>query len=311
MELLRAPRRRRRCGAPTAASLLLVLLTAAGCERPPPPEAPPSPWPPQRIVTVAPSLTEIVFALGLGDRVVGVGDYSEWPPEVFSKPRIGGLFDVRLEKIVELQPDLAILLPSEERLARQMRELGVEVLTVEHETLRDVEEAMLAVARRAGVSEAGEELAERFREQLAADPLAAAPTVLLTLTREEGELGNVLVAGPDTFYAELLDRLGVTNAFESAGISYPQVGAEEIVRRAPHAIVELQPDVLSRRAQRELLDDWRQLPGLPAATLGCLRVITGDHTLLPGPRAPRLYREIREALLSCPEIGGAEREAAS
>lgn len=302
MELLR----------PAALVALVALLPAlAGCGREPPPPAETSPEPPERIITVAPSLTEIVFALGLGERVVGVGDYSEWPPEVLRKPRIGGLFDARLEKIVELEPDLAILLPSEERLAEQLRQLGVEVLTVEHESLADIEEAMLAVARRAGVEEAGEELAAAFRRELAPDPLAAAPTVLLTLTRERGSLGNVLVAGPGTFYAELLDRLGVVNAVAGASVSYPQAGAEEIVRRRPHAIIELQPDVLSRRAERLLLADWRELPGLPAATLDCLRVITGDHTLLPGPRAPRLYGELREALLSCPQIGRAERQAGS
>jgi len=255
---------------------------------------------PERIIAVAPSVVEIVFELGLGDRVVGVGDYAQWPPDVFSKPRIGGLFDARLEKIVELDPDLAVLLPGEERLAAQMNELGVEILTIQHESLADVEAAMLKIAERMEMDEVGRERADAFLAALAPDPLPSSPTVLLTITRGGGGLGEILVAGPNTFYDELLERLGVINAFGSAELSYPQVSAEGVLRRAPHVIIELQPKRLSSTGEERLLSDWKQLAGLPAVTQKCLRVISGDHVLLPGPRAVQLYRELREAILSCP-----------
>jgi iron complex transport system substrate-binding protein len=252
------------------------------------------------LIAVAPSLVEVVFALGAGDRVVGVGDYAEWPPEALSKPRVGGLFDVRLEQIVELQPDLAILLPSEEKLAEQMHQLGVDVLTIEHETLADVEASMLVLGERLGAPETGMDLAVQFRTALRPDPLPANFPVLLSVTREAGNLGEILAAGPGTFYDELLGKLGVANAMAGSELRYPQISAEQVVRRAPHAIIELQPRMLSEFGERRLLSDWAQLEGVPAASSGCLRVVAGDHVLLPGPRAIRLYRELREALLSCP-----------
>ncbi len=282
-----------------APAALAVALLACGANAPEPGDGTP-----RRIIAVAPSVVEIVFDLGLGERLAGVGDYAVWPPEVSSKPRIGGLLDVRLEKIVELGPDLAILLPGEEKLAAQMRELGVEVLTVEHESLADVERSMLSIAGRLGAEDAGRELAARFRRELAPRPLPVARPVLIAITRDAGNLGEVLVAGPDTFYDELLKLLGVANAFADSELRYPQVSAEGILRHAPHAIVELQPKPLSVDGERRLLSDWRRLPLVPAVERDCLRVVAGDHVLLPGPRVTRLYRELRQALASCPGVSG-------
>lgn len=283
-------------------ALVALALVLGGCasEREAEPETPT----PARLVVVAPSLVEVVFGLGLGDRVVGVGDYAEWPPEVFSRPRIGGLFDVRLEAIVELEPDLAILLPGEERLAAQMSQLGVEVLTVRHESLDDVEASMTTIAERMGVPEAGREAAAAFRAELEPRPLPGRGRVLLAITREAGNLGEVLVAGPGTFYDELLGLLGATNAFAGSELAYPQVSAEGVLRSAPDAIVELQPELLSSRGRDRLLEDWRQLPHLPAVERGCLRLIAGDYVLLPGPRVTRLYRELRDALAGCRGFSG-------
>jgi len=301
VEVLAGSQTRRRAVLLGSAAAIVLVTLLLGCAEPAP--APVAAIP-ERIIAVAPSLTETVFALGLGDKVVGVGDYAQWPPEVLSKPRVGGLFDVRLEQIVELQPDLAILLPGEERLAAQMAELGVEVLTVQQETLADVEVSMSIIAERMGVEAAGAELAAAFRQDLEPDPMPASLPVLVTITREAGNLGEILVAGPDTFYDELLGKLGLTNALVGSALRYPQISAEQVLRRAPLAIIELQPKMLSSFGEERLLSDWLELAGVPAAHSGCLRVVAGDHVLLPGPRATRLYKELRAALLSCPAFSG-------
>lgn len=259
--------------------------------------------PPQRIVAIAPSVVEILFTLGLGERVAGVGDYCRWPPEAAAKPRVGGLFDVRLEAIVALDPDLAVLLPGQAEEGRQLRRLGIDVLTVPHETVADVETAIAAIAERAGVREAGAEVLRRFGDELAADPMTGSPRVLLTVTRAPGGLGDVLVAGPGTFLHELLERLGAVNVFGDAPLAYPRVGADELLRRRPEVIVELQPEPLDARARAALAADWRTLDDLGGVGHGCVRVIEGDYTVLPGPRLPRLYRELRAAVLECAEAG--------
>ncbi|MFL6193765.1 MAG: ABC transporter substrate-binding protein, partial [Thermoanaerobaculia bacterium] len=190
-------------------------------------------------MALAPNLSETLFALGLGERVVGVGGYSTWPAEAAAKPRLGGLFDANLERIVSLKPDLAVLLPSEKDLAAKLTPLGIEVLTIPNETLADVERSFTTVAERCGVPEAGARLAAEWRAGLAPRPLATRPKVVLSVGRQEGRLADVLVAGPDTFYQELLDRLGAENVFADSPIRYPKVSLEELVARAPDVILEL------------------------------------------------------------------------
>jgi iron complex transport system substrate-binding protein len=252
---------------------------------------------PQRVVALAPNIVESLFALGVGDRLVGVGDYCRWPPEVAALPKIGGLFDASLEQITALQPDLAILLPSEESLRSQLERLGVEVMTVRNESLEDVDQAVIALAERFGVPVQGSRLVAEWRRALAPRREGPPLRVLLSVSRLPGKLSDILVAGPGTFLDELLGRLGSTNVFADASLLYPQVGLDEIVRRWPDAIIELQPSPANFGA---LVEDWRRaLPDLPAVQADCVHVIAGDHVLIPGPRLPRLYRELRETLASC------------
>ncbi|MDX1502702.1 MAG: helical backbone metal receptor [Thermoanaerobaculia bacterium] len=252
--------------------------------------------PPERIVVVSPSLAEIVFRLGEGGRIVGVGDFVRYPAEAAELPRIGGLFDPRLERIVALQPDLAILLPSEQELATRLQGLGIQILTVPAETLDDVEAALATIGRRLGASARAEALVAEWRERLAPDPLSGAPRVVLSLAREGGRLSQVLCAGPGTFFDELLDRLGAVNLMADAPVRYPQVGPEEIVERRPEVIVELQPEPPSEEQGARMVQEWERLLGRGRV---CVRLISGDHTLLPGPRLPRLYAELGEAIGSC------------
>ena len=289
----------------------------------------PAPRPPERIIALAPSPVEMLFALGLGERVVGVDDYSAFPPEVSTRPRLGALFNPNLEAIVVLEPDLVVLLASQRDLGERLRRLGVDSLVVESDTLAQTEAAIQAIARRCEVPEAGERLREELRAGLA--PVAAPPgagppaagagppagdtppagdeatpgeqagrrvRVLLSLEREPGRLGEVLSAGPGSFYAELLDRLGVENVFADLGSAFPRVGLEAILARRPEVIVEVQAEIPSAARRETFLADWRAFPDLPAVAAGRIEIVAGSHTLVPGPRLPLLYRDLRQAIFA-------------
>src|SRR5262249_5328322 len=119
---------------------------------------------PQRIVALTPSVEETLFALGLGRRIVGVGDYCRWPPEPRSLPQLGGLFNPNLEPIVSLKPDLAVLIPSERDLGLKLGRVGVSSLIVKNESVADVEQSFLEIARRCGVPAEGERLAAQWKK---------------------------------------------------------------------------------------------------------------------------------------------------
>lgn len=272
----------------------LVLLCLLGCDGGGDSEA--MGPPPTRIIALAPSVAEILFALDLGERVVGVGDHVSYPPETQDRTRVGGLFDVRLEVIASLRPDLAVLLPSEDSLREQLERLDVETLVVSSESLEDFVDAVRTIAGRCGVVQRGEDLLEDFWRELQPRTLESPMKVALTLGREPGRLARFLVAGPGTYLDELLALAGATNAFADATTGYPEVGLEEMMRRDPDVIIELRTSPIDPAS---LFADWRASPMIKAVENECLDLISGEHVLIPGPRLPRLYRELTAALDSC------------
>ncbi len=292
---------RRRARLLPALLALLAHLSMVGCAPKEPAEASAAAAP-QRLIALAPSVTETLFALGLGDRVVAVGDYTFWPAEALKKPRIGGLIDPNLERIASLRPDLAVLLPSERDIGTKLAPLKVATLIVKNESLADIEASFRTIATRCGVPEAGEKLAAEWHAALLPRPRSpeaagtVAPKVLMVVERPAGRLGELYVAGPGTFLDELLGRLGGVNVFADAPNLYPQASLEEIVARKPDLIVELRSDEPSEAARRALVADWQPLAAIPAVAQGRIRVIAGNFTLIPGPRLPQLYRAMAAAL---------------
>lgn len=255
-------------------------------------------WVPQRIVALTPSLTETLFALGLGDRVVGVGDYTYWPDAAVRKPHLGGLFNPNLERIVSLHPDLAVLGPSERDLIAKLKPLKIDVLIVPNETLADVESSFYTIATHCNEQEAGKRLAAEWRAGLAPSPLPGPPLkVILSVGRTPGRLGEITVAGHGTFLDELLGRLGAVNAFADAPTLYPQIGVEEIVARKPDVVLELRSDPQTPEQAAAIVRDWQVLSEVPAVRNHAVEVVAGSFVLLPGPRLPQLYSAMRAALV--------------
>lgn len=250
----------------------------------------------RRIVTLAPSLTETVYALGLGERLVGTDDFSSWPPEALGLPKLGGLFNPNLERLAALAPDLAIVLPSSRDVAQHAAALGAQVLVVRHESLADIEDGARDIAQRCGFAERGERFAREFRSRLAPDPVARGRTILLVVGRPAGKLGEIVAAGPGTYLDELLTLLGGENLLRGTAARWPQVSLEEIVARSPYWVIELSPEPLTDGESRARIAEWSALGDLPAVTGRRVLTISGAHTLVPGPRVALLYRELADAI---------------
>jgi iron complex transport system substrate-binding protein len=289
---------------PLLLPLLLLLAPLGACrqEGGSPSSGPSQPVstsaPARRIVALTPSLVETLFALGLGDRVVGVGDYVSFPPAAVARPHLGGLFNPNLERVISLKPDLAVLLPSEKDLGAKLKPLGVDLLIVPDESLADVERSFQTIADRCGVPAAGRKLTAEWKAGLALPPIPGPPLkVLISVGRQAGRLGEITAAGHGTYFDELLHRLGAENAFGDSPTLYPQIGMEELVARRPDVVLELRTETLSAAQVAAIVHDWQALPNLPAVRNGRVEVIARDYVLTPGPRLPDLYRQIRDALL--------------
>ncbi len=275
--------------------LALGWLGAAGCGGRPATEATSC----SRIVALAPSAVEIVFALGLGPRVVGVGDYATFPPEVASLPHLGGLTDPSLERLVSLRPDLAVLLVSEGELAGKLGRLGIPTVVVGSDRLQDLFTAVSQVAAVCHVEAAGTAVGTRLESELAPVVTAARPRVFLAVDRRAGSLEEVLSAGPQSFLGELLERAGGSNLVADSPTAFPRVSLETVLARQPDLILELQfaaagSDTVALGEQ--LAADWRAFPQLRAVAANRIRLIAGPEVLVPGPRLGRVYAAMVAAL---------------
>ncbi len=255
---------------------------------------------PRRIVTLAPSLTESVFALGAGEHVVGVGDYARWPAEVAGLPRLGGLVNPNVERLLGLRPDLVLIPSPMPRLQEACAGAGIPVVRVPMETLEDVRGGLLRLGELLGRPGRARELVagldrglSRLRRATAGLPR---PTVLLVVDRPEtGALQHVVAAGPGTFLDQLLETAGGRNAFSDAVQRYFTPSPETILRKRPGIILELHagapdPSTLEIRARKV----WSRLFG-PAGTPE-VRVVTSQAVVVPGPRLVEGAAELTRAI---------------
>jgi iron complex transport system substrate-binding protein len=248
--------------------------------------------PPQRIVSLLPSLTESVCALGACARLVGVDRYSNWPASVGSLPRLGGLDDAPIERIVALRPDL-VLVASSARLVDRLEALGLTVAVLEPRSRADAKRSLEAIARLLGTpAEAARVWAEVERETRAA---AARVPASLRGQRVYFEVDeSPYAAGPTSFIGETLAQLGLSSVLPAALGPFPKLNPEYVVR--------LQPDLVM--AGERAIDEMPKRPGW--AALHALReartcgFATAHYEVLirPGPRMGEAAGRVADCLVA-------------
>ena len=257
---------------------------------------------PRRIVSLAPSTTEILFALGLGDRVVGVSRYCRYPPEAMSRPKIGGFEDLNYEAITALEPDLIVLVHPQRKHGEYFRSLGIQTVEAEHETVKGILESIRTIGSVAGKREAAErtvcELRSRMRQVNSLTHGLPRPRLLLAAGGLDGDIGlsEVYIAGRGGFFDQLLHLAGGDNAYEGQMI-FPAVSAEGILHMNPDVIVEMVVDIGSvKGGETGVISKWNKLPELRAVKEGSVHVIVGDHVVIPGPRFIKILEDLARIL---------------
>jgi iron complex transport system substrate-binding protein len=287
-----------------AAVLVSVLALLCGCSDRGAERVPPSdPVPPRRIVSLAPSLTETLFALGVGDRVVGVTRYCAFPPEVRGLPKVGGHLDPNFEAIVSLEPDLVVLIPSGEANARRLESLGVPVLQVDQHDVESLLNSVSVLAAACGVEESGIRVRADIERRLAAVAAlvegAPRPRTVVVVGHDigGGVVRSVWAAGPDTFYSGVLEVAGGVNAVQGGVVQYPEISREGLATLDPDVVLDVVAGVEERGLEMtEILTGWRQLNELRAVREDRFRVLEGDVMVVPGPRLPEMVREVAVSL---------------
>ncbi len=232
---------------------------------------------------MTPALTEILFALGAGDRVVGVTAYCDWPPEARARAKIGGYVDPSVERILALRPDLVLVTPAAGNRdgALAVRRAGLRLEVVEADSLADTYDAIERVAALCGVAERGRDLVASLRRRVeAASSRARGLPRVRTLFCLE--LDPLVAAGPGTLPAEILDLAGGENV--ASGGRYPRLGIETVLAAAPDVILAARMDPPATASSEEAARFWRRWPSIPAVRDGRVFTIDATVALRPGPR---------------------------
>ena len=286
-----------------AACLCIALLASSGCAEGPEP-APAGSRADRRptVVSLVPAVTEMLFAIGAGPQVVGVGSFDRWPPEVERLPRLGALLDPDVERILRLRPDVVVLHVSQKELLGQMERVGIRTFAHATGGLEDVARNMReigAMVGRAAEADAAAGAIERrlggIRERAAGRPR---PRTLVVFGHDPGALRAIDASGGIGFLHDLVTLAGGENVFASERREGVRVSTEAIIAAAPEVILDLrygQETLAEGEAARER-GAWNALPAVPAVRTGRVHVLVGDRFVIPGPRLVDAARDIAAAL---------------
>jgi iron complex transport system substrate-binding protein len=293
---------------------LLLLLTAA------PVFAQDAPPRRQRIISSAPVVTEILYAIGAGDEVVGTDDYSNYPPEASQLKKYGGLGNVNIETLIALRPTLVVIYGKQPELEAFCQKRGVAKVSVMIESVEDVYKTIESLGQATKHSQQASDLAKQIRAEIEAVlaktirvlfdfekettgemtvkpiPRQDPPRTLIVIGRETGSFQHVLTVGNGSFLDELIGFAGGKNVFAELKQPYPMISAEQIIAAAPDVIIEFAGEAKGHGDEEKKKKDWAVFKSVPAVKNGRIHYLSGDHLLIPGPRIGKIAEDLVRVL---------------
>ena len=269
--------------------VLLTILAAAQAQAPP-----------QRIISLIPALTEILFAIGAGPQVIAVSSFDEYPPQVKNLQRVGALLDPDLERILSLRPDLVAVYGSQQDLTTQLARAKVPVYSYRHAGLADVNRTIREIGDRVGHAAEAQALVRKIDAQLAAIRQKVAsrprPRTLLVFGREIGALRGIYASGGIGFLHDMLEAAGGEDVFADVKRESVQATTEQILARKPEVILEIRAGSTEAGPIVSEIGVWRTLASVPAVRNGRVQFIVDPRTVVPGPRVAEATELLARAI---------------
>jgi iron complex transport system substrate-binding protein len=243
----------------------------------------------QRIVSLAPSVTETLFALGFGPQVVGVTTYCDYPVEARKVPKVGSFMNPSIETIIAKRPDFVIGVTSatDPTKARQLERLGFKVTLISLASLNNILTSIKDIARLLGRAEAGAKLVNEITRQIEETKKRVAPAPRRSTLLAVG-LQPLVAVGGKNYIDELITLAGGDNIAGNAAQPWLNLPDEYVVAKAPQVIIEA--GMGSERGSST--KNWKDLKSIPAVRDGRVYSYQSDTILRPGPRIGEGLREI-------------------
>ena len=255
---------------------------------------------PKRIVSVAPSITEMLYSLGLGDRVVGVTTHCHYPPEVRQKHKIGDYMNPNFESILAIKTDLVVTLKEHRGLIQKLRSFGLPFVALQHNDLAGIYQSLLDLGEATHTPGRALEQVTRLRSELATIRQQASKlrrrSVMFVIGRTPATVEDVTVVGSRSFLNELITIAGGKNVLEDTLAHYPRIPREELYARNPEVIIDMgnMGNTVSVTEDHRVMATklWKQLPELSAVRTGRVYVVSEDIFVVPGLRVAETARRL-------------------
>ena len=250
----------------------------------------------ERIVSLSPSLTEIIYALGKGEEIVGTTAYSLYPKEAQKLPIIGSYVSINIEKTLSLSPTLIIAQDFQKRDTAKLKKLGLKVMEVRLFSLDDIEQSIKNIATALHVEKKADELIATIESTKKSVRKAGGnKRGLIVYGLNENLKNNVYVAGKGIFYDDILTICGAKNAFTNANIAQPVLNYENLLLLNPDVILILHNKKSDHVDEKRALQKWYNLP-VKAAKNRAIKVLDDDFISIPSHRVYKTMKRICEAL---------------
>lgn len=252
---------------------------------------------PKRIISLSPSINEIIYGLGDWKSVVGITIYSDFPPEVKNLPTVGGWINPNLEAIVALRPDLVIMIKDQDKIfGDKIRKLRLKTLSVESTTIKDISDSILEIGKALGKDSGAREVTENFKsslDEIGTKVVGVRPKrVLLVVGRNPGTLEDIYVISRKSYINEIINIAGGENVVKNDVFSV-KVSKESILSLNPEVIVEVNHERINKN---ETLKVWDELKDVSAVKNKEVYILTDTALLHPSQRVAQAARTLAEIL---------------
>lgn len=257
---------------------------------------------PKRIISLSPSLTEMLYAVNAGSRLVGVTRFSHYPPQVKKLPKIGGYTDPNYEAILALRPDLVLVLKEHTQAIRRLHALGIPVLPLHNESVAGILESIITLGKRVGHTDEARQTVARIKRDFKLIQRATRNTkkrrVLLVVGRSNGvgPIKNAYIAGHEDFYSSLIRMANGANAYQGQ-LAFPLISTEGMIELNPDLIIDVTTiQAPSLEQTKKTIQRWVNTFPKGQITTSQIHVLSQGYMVIPGPRINLIAKALAEAI---------------
>lgn len=248
-----------------------------------------------RIVSTAPSITETLFALGLGENVQGVTDSCKYPEEALKIKKIGQVLDINMETVISLRPDIVFVISANSGLVQKLQALNIKTVIIDQSTIAGFMKSLDEIGEKCNVSQKAAEIKSEIEKSMNAVRPGERKKIMVVAGRDyfSSSIKDVYIAGNDGFYSELIRLAGHENVYHGE-LNYPKIQVEGLISLNPDVIIDVITNGDMCKNREGYLKSWSVLSDLKAVKNGSVFMICKDYWSIPGPRFMNIVEDIQQ-----------------